>query len=166
MIHAAPLSIETDYLGRENCPEILNVTRPDVIQDIHRQYLEAGADIIETNTFGGTRIALADNKLEDRAYEPISPPPNWRATCRPVPTAAQPRFVAGSIGPTNKISTSPAPPLCRASRGLLPASQRSVEGGADYLLIETCLIPAASRPDWRSNNWSAISASKFRWSPA
>jgi 5-methyltetrahydrofolate--homocysteine methyltransferase len=69
MIHAAPLSIETDYQGRENCPEILNVTRPDVIQDIHRQYLEAGADIIETNTFGGTRIALADNKLDDRAYE-------------------------------------------------------------------------------------------------
>src|SRR5438270_7180945 len=69
MSHAAPLSIETDYLGRENCPEILNVTRPDVIQDIHCQYLEAGADIIETNTFGGTRIALADNKLDERAYE-------------------------------------------------------------------------------------------------
>src|SRR4030095_15878209 len=69
MIHAAPLSIETDYLGRENCPEILNVTRPDVIQDIHRQYLVAGADIIETNTFGGARIALAENNLADRAYE-------------------------------------------------------------------------------------------------
>src|SRR5271165_6170019 len=69
MIHQAPLSIETDYQGRENCPEILNVTRPDVIQAIHRQYLEAGADIIETNSFGGTRIALADNKLEERAYE-------------------------------------------------------------------------------------------------
>src|SRR6516225_1139360 len=69
MIHQAPLSIETDYLGRENCPEILNVRRPDVIQDIHRQYLEAGADIIETNTFGGAPIALADNKLDDRAYE-------------------------------------------------------------------------------------------------
>ena len=63
MIHAAPLSIETDYLGRENCPEILNVTRPDVIQDIHRQYLEAGADIVETNTFGGAPVALADNRL-------------------------------------------------------------------------------------------------------
>src|SRR5215475_8698508 len=69
MIHQAPLSIETDYLGRENCPEILNVTRPDVIKDIHRQYLEAGADIVETNTFGGARLALLDNKLEDRAYE-------------------------------------------------------------------------------------------------
>src|SRR5215472_9918754 len=69
MIHQAPLSVEADYLGRENCPEILNLTRPDVIQDIHRQYLEAGADIIETNTFGGSRIALADNKLDDRAHE-------------------------------------------------------------------------------------------------
>ena len=69
MIHQVPLSIETDYLGRENCPEILNVTRPDVIRDIHRAYLEAGADIVETNSFGGTSIALADNKLEDRAYE-------------------------------------------------------------------------------------------------
>src|SRR5450432_1237459 len=69
MIHQAPLAIDTDYLGRENCPEILNATRPDVISDIHRAYLEAGADIVETNSFGGTRIALADNKLEDRAYE-------------------------------------------------------------------------------------------------
>src|SRR5580693_3278856 len=69
MIHQVPLSIEADYLGRENCPEILVVTRPDVISDIHRAYLEAGADIVETNSFGGTSIALADNKLEDRAYE-------------------------------------------------------------------------------------------------
>src|SRR5215467_681839 len=69
MLHQVPLSIETDYLGRENCPEILNVTRPDVIQGIHRAYLEAGADIVETNSFGGSRIALADNRLDDRAYE-------------------------------------------------------------------------------------------------
>src|SRR6516164_9031429 len=69
MIHQVPLSIETDYLGRENCPEILVVTRPDVIQGIHRAYLEAGADIVETNSFGGSRIALADNRLDDRAYE-------------------------------------------------------------------------------------------------
>src|SRR3954453_16842089 len=69
MIHAAPLSIEDDYLGRENCPEILNVTRPYVIQEIHRQYLEAGDHINETNTCGVTQIALADNKLSDRAFE-------------------------------------------------------------------------------------------------
>src|SRR5579864_3267451 len=69
MLHQVPLSIETDYLGRENCPEILNVTRPDVILGVHRAYFEAGADVVETNTFGGARLALADNHLDDRARE-------------------------------------------------------------------------------------------------
>ena len=69
MIHQAPLSLDHDYVGKENCPEILVVTRPDVIGGIHRAYLEAGADIIETNTFGGTSIVLAEFQLQDRAYE-------------------------------------------------------------------------------------------------
>src|SRR6201999_3052894 len=69
MLHEVPLSIETDYQGRENCPEILNITRPDVIEGVHRAYLEAGADIIETNSFGGAPVALLDNHLEDRTYE-------------------------------------------------------------------------------------------------
>src|SRR5437879_2659108 len=103
MIHAAPLSIETDYLGKENCPEILNVTRPDVIQGIHREYLEAGADIIETNTFGGAPIALADNQLADRAYElNFAAARLAREVADEFSTAAKPRFVGGSIGPTNK----------------------------------------------------------------
>src|ERR1041385_7146569 len=103
MIHAAPLSIETDYLGRENCPEILNVTRPDVIQDIHRQYLEAGADIVETNTFGGAPGALADNRLDDRAHElNLAAARLAREVADRFSTTAKPRFVAGSMGPTNK----------------------------------------------------------------
>src|SRR5437660_4162164 len=102
MIHEAPLSIETDYLGRENCPEILVVTRPDVIQNIHRAYLEAGADIIETNSFGGTGIALADNKLDDRCYElNVAAAKIARQAADEFSTAGRPRFVAGSMGPTN-----------------------------------------------------------------
>jgi methionine synthase I (cobalamin-dependent) len=69
MIHRVPLSVEVDYEGHENCPEILTVTRPDVIENVHRYYLDAGADVIETNTFGGTGIALADNNLQARVYE-------------------------------------------------------------------------------------------------
>src|SRR5215468_9113158 len=69
MLHQVPLSIETDYEGHENCPEILNATRPDVIRDIHRAYLDSGADIIETNTFGGARMTLAENHLDPRTYE-------------------------------------------------------------------------------------------------
>src|SRR5215475_6940350 len=101
MIHAAPLSIETDYLGRENCPEILNVTRPDVIRDIHRQYLEAGADIVETNTFGGARMTLAENQLDDRTYElNYAAAKVAREAADEYSTPGRPRFVAGSIGPT------------------------------------------------------------------
>jgi 5-methyltetrahydrofolate--homocysteine methyltransferase len=140
MIHQAPLSIETDYLGRENCPEILNVTRPDVIQDIHRQYLEAGADIIETNTFGGTRIALADNKLEERAYElNFAAAKLAREVADRFSTADKPRFVAGSIGPTNKdlnITGSTTFPEIKAA--YYEQAKGLVDGGADYLLIETC----------------------------
>src|ERR1035438_7588109 len=140
MIHQAPLSIETDYLGRENCPEILNVTRPDVIRDIHRQYLEAGADIIETNTFGGTRIALADNQLEDRAYElNFAAAKLAREIAGEYSTAPRPRFVAGSMGPTNKdlnITGTTTFKELRADYYL--QAKGLVEGGADYLLIETC----------------------------
>src|ERR1041385_1155620 len=69
MIHQVPLTIETDYEDGENCPEIRVVTRPDVIGGIHRAYLEAGADIVETDTFGGTSVVLAEFQLQDRAYE-------------------------------------------------------------------------------------------------
>src|ERR1700716_3803513 len=69
MIHQVPLSIETDFLGRENCPEILVVTRPELIRNIHRAYLQAGADIVETDTFGGTEIVLAEFNLQDRMRE-------------------------------------------------------------------------------------------------
>jgi len=139
MIHAAPLSIETDYQGRENCPEILNATRPDVIQEIHRQYLEAGADIIETNTFGGTQIALADNKLADRAYElNFAAAKLAREIADKYAAPGRPRFVAGSMGPTNKdlnITGTTNFEELRADYYL--QAKGLMEGGADYLLIET-----------------------------
>src|SRR5579872_4085739 len=100
-IHEQPLSIEADYLGRENCPEILNATRPEVIQGIHRAYFEAGADVVETNSFGGARMTLADNKLEDRAYElNYAAAKLARQVADELWTESRPRFVGGSIGPT------------------------------------------------------------------
>jgi 5-methyltetrahydrofolate--homocysteine methyltransferase len=140
MIHQAPLSIETDYLGRENCPEILNVTRPDVIQGIHREYLEAGADIIETNTFGGTRIALSDNRLEDRAYElNFAAAKLAREIADQFSTGLKPRFVAGSIGPTNKdLNITGTTTFTQLRADYYEQAKGLVEGGADFLLIETC----------------------------
>src|SRR5262245_40933623 len=133
-------SVQTDYLGRENCPEILNVTRPDVIQDIHRQYLEAGADIVETNTFGGARIALAENHLADRAYEiNFAAAKLAREIADKLSTADKPRFVAGSMGPTTKnLSITAGTTTFEEFRsGYYEQAKGLVEGGADFLLIET-----------------------------
>src|SRR5580704_1294819 len=140
MIHQVPLSIETDYEGRENCPEILNVTRPDVISDIHRAYLEAGADIIETNSFGGTSIALADNKLEDRAYElNFAAAKIARQAADEFSTSAKPRFVAGSMGPTNKdLNITATVTFPKLHDAYYEQAKGLVEGGSDFLLIETC----------------------------
>ena len=139
MIHQAPLSIETDYLGRENCPEILVVTRPDVIGDIHRAYLEAGADIIETDTFGGTGIVLAEFQLQDRAYElNYAAARIARAAADELSTAARPRFVAGSMGPTTKdLNITATTTFAQMLGAFYQQAKALVEGGADLLLIET-----------------------------
>jgi 5-methyltetrahydrofolate--homocysteine methyltransferase len=141
MIHQAPLSIEADYLGRENCPEILNVTRPEVIQGIHRAYYEAGADIVETNSFGGARMTLGDNKLEDRAYElNLAAAKIARQVADELWTAARPRFVAGSIGPTTKnINVTGSATFSEFQADYHQQAKALMEGGADLLLIETCL---------------------------
>jgi len=140
MIHQVPLSIETDYQGRENCPEILNVTRPDVIREIHQAYLEAGADIVETNSFGGTSIALADNKLEDRAYElNFAAARIARRAADEFSTPGKPRFVAGSMGPTNKdLNITATVTFPKLQDAYYEQAKGLIGGGADFLLIETC----------------------------
>ena len=143
--------------------DVLNLTRPDVIADIHRRYLEAGADIIETNTFSSQRISEADYHLEDSAREmALQGARIARREADQFSTDEKPRFVAGSIGPTNKtLSMSPdvSNPAARELTydELLAAYMEQVdaliEGGVDALLIETifdslnakCCIDAAMR---------------------
>jgi len=140
MIHQAPLDIETDFLGRENCPEILVATRPDVIGGIHRAYLEAGADIIETDTFGGTAIVLAEFQLQDRAYELNYTAAKLARTCADeFSTSSKPRFVAGSIGPTTKdLNITNTITFQELRKNYYDQAKALVEGGVDFLLIETC----------------------------
>ena len=125
--------------------DLLNLTRPDIIFEIHKEYLAAGADIIETNTFSGTTIAQADYHLEDAVYDI-----NFQGA-RLARKAAdlftdKPRFVAGSIGPTNRtasISPDVNNPGFRAVSfdDLKTAYKEQIEalmdGGVDVLLIET-----------------------------
>ena len=87
----------------EGCNEHLVLTRPDVIEQIHRGYLDAGADIIETDTFGGTRIVLAEYGLQDKVYEiNLAAAQLAREAADAASTAERPRFVAGSMGPGTK----------------------------------------------------------------
>ena len=127
--------------------DVLSLTRPDVIQDIHRLYLEAGADIIATNTFSSQRISQADYHLENEAREMALVGARLaREVADRYSTEEKPRFVAGSIGPTNKTcSMSPdvSDPAARDMTydSLLIAYEEQVEalmeGGVDILLIET-----------------------------
>ena len=127
--------------------DILSLTRPDVIADIHRQYLEAGADIIATNTFSSQRISQADYHLEDTAREiAFEGARIARKIADKFSTPDKPRFVAGSVGPTNKTCSMSPDVSNPAARDMtydellaayLEQMDALIEGGVDALLIET-----------------------------
>src|ERR1700744_1467453 len=129
--------------------DLLNLTRPDIIKAIHAEYLDAGADIIETNTFSTQRISLADYQLEELAYELSYEGARIAREVADEYTAKnpdKPRFVAGAIGPTNRtasLSPDVNDPGYRAvtfdnlAEAYYDQVRGVVDGGADLLLIET-----------------------------
>ena len=127
--------------------DLLSLTRPDIIAEIHEAYLAAGADIIETNTFSATTIAMADYGMESLAYElNLESARLARACAAKYDTPEKPRFVAGSIGPTNRtasISPEVNDPGARnvtfaeLVEAYAEATRGLIEGGVDILLIET-----------------------------
>jgi len=142
MLQQAGLSA-ADFGGPayEGCNEVLVRTRPDVVLGVHRAYLEAGADIIETNTFGGTPIVLAEYNLQEATHELNRRAAELaRQAADEFSTPGRPRFVAGSIGPTTKsISTTGGITFTELREAYLAQARALIEGGVDILLIETCL---------------------------
>jgi len=128
-----------DFWGKEGCNELLVLSRPDIIRDIHASFLSVGCDVVETDTFGATSVVLGEYDLQDKVAE-IN-----RAAVKIAREAAadfsgdgKPRFVAGSIGPTTKL-----PSLGHIGFDAMAASYEEqaralIEAGADVLLIETC----------------------------
>src|SRR5437867_2631362 len=124
----------------EGCNENLVRTRPDVVLDIHRRYFEAGSDIVETNSFGGAPIVLAEyglaadaHLLNKRAAELA------RQAADEFTTPGKPRFVAGSMGPTTKaITVTGGVTFGELREAYYVRAKGLVEGGIDLLLVETC----------------------------
>ena len=134
---------EKDFGGAEydGCNEYLVITRPDVIQDIHEAYLEAGADIIQTNTFGGTPLVLAEYDLQNKVVEINSEAVRIaKVACKKYSTDEKPRFVAGSVGPTTKsLSVTGGITFDELAEEFYIQCKILVESGIDYLLLETAL---------------------------
>ncbi len=160
MIQQYKLS-EADYRGErfkdwqsdvKGNNDLLSITQPQIIEEIHKQYLEAGADIIETNTFNAQRVSLADYHMQELAYEinfaaaKIARAAVDKFTSNQQPATGNPKFVAGAIGPMNKtLSLSPdvnnpgyrAVTFNEVSSAYYEQVKGLVEGGVDLLLIET-----------------------------
>ena len=163
MIQAADPSLD-DFQGHEGCNEILNITRPEVIAAIHRQYLQVGVDAIETNTFGANLGNLAEYGITDRIYELAE------AGARIARTAAdefisrdgEPRWVLGSLGPGTKLPTLGHATYQELENAYFDASRGLLDGGSDALLIETTqdLLQTKDRKSTRLNS-SHVSESRM-----
>ncbi|MCM6775534.1 methionine synthase [Nocardia sp. CDC159] len=140
MLQAADLTLD-DFRGLEGCNEILNETRPDVLRHIHREYFAAGADAVETNTFGCNLPNLADYDIADRIRDLSE---RGTRLAREVademgPTAhGTPRYVLGSMGPGTKLPTLGHAPFAALRDAYAEAALGMLDGGADAILIETC----------------------------
>jgi len=126
-----------DFWGKEGCNELLVLSRPDIIKDIHAAFFKVGSDIVETDTFGATRVVLAEYDLQDKVYEI-----NFAAAklAREVATSfnGRKRLVAGSIGPTTKLPSLGHIRFDTMAAAYTEQAVALIEGGVDVLLLETC----------------------------
>jgi 5-methyltetrahydrofolate--homocysteine methyltransferase len=130
--------LQKDWLGQENISEVLNFTRPEVIQEIHEAFLEVGCDGVETNTFGANKIVMAEADMADRVFENNKVAAEIaRRACDRFETSDRPKYVFGSIGPGTKLLT-----LGHTTWDVMEDSYAEqirglLAGGVDVFLIET-----------------------------
>ncbi|MDP9174311.1 MAG: methionine synthase [Planctomycetota bacterium] len=152
-IHTYKLDLQKDWLGQENISEVLNLTRPEIIQEIHESFLAVGCDAVETNTFGANKIVLADAEMTDRTAEinKIAAQIARRA-CDKFETPNRPRYVVGSIGPGTKLVSLGMTTWDIMLDSYAEQCRGLIAGGVDLFLIETsqdllqikCAINAAT----------------------
>ncbi|MGH7098545.1 MAG: homocysteine S-methyltransferase family protein, partial [Stellaceae bacterium] len=141
-VQALALDVERDFQGHENCTEILCESRPDLVRAIHRSHLEAGADAVQTNSFGGSPITLGEFGLAERAFAL-----NRRAAELACETIAEfahdgrTRFVLGSLGPGTRLPSLGHIGYQELEDALSVQCAGLIAGGVDAILIETCQDP-------------------------
>src|SRR5437588_1705280 len=128
-----------DFWGKEGCNELLVLSRPGIIKDIHASFLSVGCDVVETDTFGASRVVLAEYELQDKVAElNIAAAKIAREVAQQFSTADKPRFVAGSIGPTTKLPSVGHIKFDDMAAAYTEQACALIEGGVDVLLVETC----------------------------
>ena len=137
-VQALTLDVEKDYWNQENCTEVLNLSRPDLVREIHRGYFEAGADMVETNTFGGQPITLSEFDLQDRAHEINKVAAELAREAADSFSDGRHRWVLGSIGPGTKLPTLGNIAYDPLEAALATQCRGLLAGGVDAFLIETC----------------------------
>lgn len=137
MLQAANPSLE-DFQNHEGCNEILNISRPDIVRSVHEEYLTAGVDAIETNTFGANWSNLADYGIEDRIYElAYAGGKIARDAADAFSTKEKPRFVLGSLGPGTKLPSLGHTTYENLKLAYYTAAKGLADSGCDALLVET-----------------------------
>ncbi|MDD5542307.1 MAG: methionine synthase [Acidobacteriia bacterium] len=129
-----------DFWGKEGCNEYLVLSKPEAVRKVHAGFLEVGCEVVETDTFGATRIVLAEYDLADKAYElNVKAAQLAQAVARDYSNGgSRPRFVAGSMGPTTKLPSLGHITFDAMAEAFREQARGLIDGGVDVLLIETC----------------------------
>jgi len=137
-VQSMSLEVERDYWNQENCTEVLNLSRPDIVRELHRGYFQAGADMVETNTFGGSPITLAEFGLGERAREINRLAAELAREAAEEFTDGRHRWVLGGVGPGTKLPSLGNIDYDTLEAGLAEQCRGLIDGGVDAILIETC----------------------------
>ncbi len=128
-----------DFWGKEGCNEIIALSRPDVLRDLHAEYFATGCDVVETDTFGGTRVVLAEYDLQGKVCELNAAAARIaKQVAADFSTPDHPRFVAGSLGPGTKAPTLGHITYDETCDAYREQAEGLLEGGVDLLVVETC----------------------------
>jgi 5-methyltetrahydrofolate--homocysteine methyltransferase len=137
-VQALTLDVDRDYWGKENCTDVLCLSRPDLVREIHRGYFAAGADMVETNTFGGSPVTLGEFELADRAFELNKVAGELAREAAGSFSDGRDRWVIGSLGPGTKLPSLGNITYDALEAALAEQCRGLIAGGVDAILIETC----------------------------